>query len=110
MQLEFGGREAGLGYVGFADQFALLVHAQTVHSAVAVFECSTESRGGIGVTGGMPDHQTPQQPGVISLEDMQAVRAPVCKFNQQPAGFNAEVGGLRIGVPGLIGITHAVDR
>ena len=110
MELEFYRCEAGLGDVGFADQSALPVHAQTIHAAVTVFQRGTKGWGGIGLTGGLPDHQTPQQPCVISLEDMQAVGAPVCKFNQQPAGFNAEVGGLRIGVPGLSGITHAADR
>lgn len=110
MELEFGGCEAGFRDVGFANQFALLVHAQTVHAAVTVFKRGTKGRGGIGVTGGMPDHQSPQEPGVIGLEDMQAVRAAIGKLHEQSAGFDAEVSGLRIGVPGLSGITHAGDR
>ena len=108
--MEFYRCEAGLGDVGFADQFALLVHAQTVHAAVTVFKRGTQGRCGIGLTGGMPDHQTTQEPGVIGLEDMQAVRASIGKLHEQPTGFDAEVGGLRIGVPGLSGITHAGDR
>lgn len=56
MELEFGGGEAGFWDMGFAYQSALLVHAQTVHSAVSVFQRGTEGRGRVGVTRGVPDH------------------------------------------------------
>ena len=81
MQLKFGGGEAGFGHMRFADQFALLVHAQTIHAAVAVFQRRIEGRGVIAVTGRASYHQPPQEPGVLGLEDMQAVRAAIGKLH-----------------------------
>lgn len=46
---------------------------------------------------------------MIGLEDMQAVRATIAELHEQPAGFDGEISGLCIGVPGRGGITHVGD-